>query len=672
MQVYFLVCNLFFVTIQQNVEAAVYCSDPPNIDNADCFKGGQIVRSGLRTVYREGSAVQYQCRSGFTIQGNAVVTCRNGRWNPLPSCLEDQCKDLPTIQNGVCSLSSTNNGPASTLSTARPTAATTGDYITDYVTVIWDTTEADEIGGITDFETTDFLDSYTTMGLYDYYTTVGFDEGSDLQTTEYAYYYDDDYEYESNRGFRRNSTDLAATTKRFGALNGNRGHSSKTKILRRNRSTTPGLLSTIASYRKSGLNQQTATTRRLGGRATNMRKRRAIRRPTSTPGLVMNANRIATRTRPRGRSVDRSGSLRQVSCRCNSGFKMSGSATVNCNSNGNWSSLPMCQREATCSSLPDVPNARCRPSTNGIRSVSLQRNWYDMDKPIGNEIFGRILRIGADLTRTNTMRTEAGGVYECECKDGFSLSSDTDKLVCMNHGEWSPRVPSCEPAGPLSGAVYCSSPREVEHSQCYTVVNGHLERAIRLANFRRAMKVFENGDQLSFACDHGYKTIGTAVVTCQVDGTWTAFPTCQPIGCSGPPTITGGVCQKAAGGDQSFFQVNEQAECACDPGLRMNGLPVVECLEDQRWSTKPTCTSSTRSTCPQPPEVAGAGCNSCDNVHGQITFYSGDSIRYSCNVGYQMSGNPIITCQNNGRWSTTPSCNAIRTSAPICPLPKRV
>ncbi len=58
--------------------------------------------------FRPDSQIQYSCRSGYSIQGNSLITCLStGQWDSgLPSCSEDvRCYDPGTIDNGERTLS---------------------------------------------------------------------------------------------------------------------------------------------------------------------------------------------------------------------------------------------------------------------------------------------------------------------------------------------------------------------------------------------------------------------------------------------------------------------------------------------------------------------------------------------------------------------------------------
>lgn len=62
-----------------------------------------------------------------------------------------------------------------------------------------------------------------------------------------------------------------------------------------------------------------------------------------------------------------------------------------------------------------------------------------------------------------------------------------------------------------------------------------------------------------------------------------------------------------------------------------------------------------------------SGCVTQPSVNATSTFTnwtvpvnSNATLVASCYSGYNMSGNPTITCLPNGTWSTPPTCDAIR------------
>ncbi|NWV13030.1 CR2 protein, partial [Ptilonorhynchus violaceus] len=68
--------------------------------------------------------------------------------------------------------------------------------------------------------------------------------------------------------------------------------------------------------------------------------------------------------------------------------------------------------------------------------------------------------------------------------------------------------------------------------------------------------------------------------------------------------------------------------------------------------------------CPMPPEVAHGN----HNGQGKASFTMGMSVRYSCNPGYYLVGNPAVFCRVSGKWSQPyPRCEEV-----TCPRPPSI
>ncbi|XP_053769404.1 complement factor H isoform X4 [Desmodus rotundus] len=57
------------------------CGPPPTIDNGD-------ITTFPSLVYALDSSVEYRCRAYYELQGNRIITCRDGKWSEPPKCLE--------------------------------------------------------------------------------------------------------------------------------------------------------------------------------------------------------------------------------------------------------------------------------------------------------------------------------------------------------------------------------------------------------------------------------------------------------------------------------------------------------------------------------------------------------------------------------------------------------
>ncbi|XP_078664132.1 P-selectin-like [Branchiostoma floridae x Branchiostoma belcheri] len=155
-------------------------------------------------------------------------------------------------------------------------------------------------------------------------------------------------------------------------------------------------------------------------------------------------------------------------------------------------------------------------------------------------------------------------------------------------------------------------------------------------------------DVATFTCDSGYDLVGNTAITCQADTTWSGpAPTCTRKEC---PLLTAPVDGAMSG--SNFYQ--DVLTFTCDPGYDLVGNPTIACQADATWSgTVPTCT---RKECPllsAPTNGAVTGSN----------FYQ-DVATFTCDTGYNLAGDPSLTCQADATWSAAaPTCTLNQ-----CPL----
>ncbi|XP_035872128.1 complement factor H-related protein 2-like isoform X3 [Phyllostomus discolor] len=57
------------------------CGRPPTINNGD-------ITTFPSANYAPGDSVQYRCQAYYKLQGNRILTCRDGEWSEPPKCLE--------------------------------------------------------------------------------------------------------------------------------------------------------------------------------------------------------------------------------------------------------------------------------------------------------------------------------------------------------------------------------------------------------------------------------------------------------------------------------------------------------------------------------------------------------------------------------------------------------
>jgi hypothetical protein len=211
------------------------------------------------------------------------------------------------------------------------------------------------------------------------------------------------------------------------------------------------------------------------------------------------------------------------------------------------------------------------------------------------------------------------------CKLGYELVGDAE-LLCQANGTWSGSAPSCAP-------VKCPS-------------------TLPLNNTRSLHRLFAYAETVAITCATGYELIGSQTTAeCLASGQWTVVTSeCRLVECPKPPNINRG---KLVGSQYTF---NSTISYQCEEGFELAGQLIRRCLETKRWSgATPSCV---RVTC-LPPESFADG-------YTDISDYTyGSNVTYHCNMGYQLVGQTVRTCQANGLWSgDTPHCRLI-----LCPTP---
>jgi hypothetical protein len=202
------------------------------------------------------------------------------------------------------------------------------------------------------------------------------------------------------------------------------------------------------------------------------------------------------------------------------------------------------------------------------------------------------------------------------------------------------------------------------------------------------------GNSVTYSCDMGYTLNGTAVSTCQADGTFaTPAPTCSPSPCS--PNL---VAPANGSVTPTMGTTGTVATYSCNGGYALNGNATTTCQADGMWSgTAPTCTLIMTGCTPDPcvnsmtgcmpVGATGYTCGTCDPgwtgtncstpvtcsgatapANGSVSASSatfGNTVTYTCDSGYTLMGNATATCQANGTFTgPAPTCAPVSCGAP--------
>ena len=150
------------------------------------------------------------------------------------------------------------------------------------------------------------------------------------------------------------------------------------------------------------------------------------------------------------------------------------------------------------------------------------------------------------------------------------------------------------------------------------------------------------GSTANYTCVSELFTLtGDDTRQCQENGMWSGEQPSCVIVCPVLENITNGVVM------QSGIMVGSTATYACAPEFMLIGNDTRQCQDDGMWSgEKPSCLIF---------------CPVLENMPNGMVMQSGTMVGstaiYACNSGYQIIGESIHQCQENGTWSDKePSC----------------
>ncbi|KAK2150293.1 hypothetical protein LSH36_413g01017 [Paralvinella palmiformis] len=387
---------------------------------------------------------------------------------------------------------------------------------------------------------------------------------------------------------------------------------------------------------------------------------------------------------------------------CDKGFGLVGGAIRTCLANGTWQGkAPECQ-PITCQRLfspingdvkmtgvnyGDVATYTCKTRYELVgdetRLCDPDGRWsgeQPLCKPVICDSPPPLLN-GEVLFRN----IRAGDVVQYLCNPGFVLSQ-SEELLCTEHGNYSGNVPRCE-------RVHCKPPLKIRHGIVssngtrfgdyahYACQPGYNrigdwklfcdEKGRWIGNVPRCAPVqcpilppikygwyakhltYEFGTNVTFHCDIGYQVVGDKYVVCQENATWSSLgPVCELKQCPTPNIQNGIITVKKSlykvppGRSEYFYGMTIQIDC--QNGYNLNGVSELRCLSSARWTFDvPQCVPV---TCDEP-EIEKAVIQSTKG------FSYNETIAISCIEGYVLVGEAKVTCQADMAWSPAlPKC----------------
>ncbi|GLV42687.1 furrowed [Carabus blaptoides fortunei] len=295
----------------------------------------------------------------------------------------------------------------------------------------------------------------------------------------------------------------------------------------------------------------------------------------------------------------RAGSTATYSCR--SGFILFGQSVLSCGLGGEWSGKAPTCKYVDCGAPANTDNGR-----------------YEL------------------LNGTTTY----GSQVEYTCGDDYWIDGQRVQH-CTRDGKWSADTPSCE-------LITCDEPEVPTGS--YVVGYD-----------------FNVHSTIEYHCEVGHVLRGESVHTCSREGDWSGdTPICVYIDCGRVPPMLYGSAEYTNG----TTYLGSEITYSCVHNYRLSGVPKRYCLDNKQWSdASPKCEEI---RCPEPilAEHSILSVTGNDRMYGRTLIRTADSanvgassykigalVKYRCERGYKVVGEPLSTCEDTGQWSgDVPQC----------------
>ena len=287
---------------------------------------------------------------------------------------------------------------------------------------------------------------------------------------------------------------------------------------------------------------------------------------------------------------------------------------------------------------------------------------------------------GAVMMTGNSVDDTA--TYTCDM--GYELVG-VMTVTCQSNGMWDNPPPVCRRKltsqhAPWEGRIlYTFSPLSI--ALCPDLTDP--------ANGAVMMTGNSVDDTATYTCDMGYELVGVMTVTCQSNGMWDNPPpvcrrkltsqhapwegrilyTFSPLSIALCPDLT-----DPANGAVMMTgnSVDDTATYTCDIGYELVGVMTVTCQSDRMWDNPPPVCRRKLTSQHAPWEgrilytfspLSIALCPDLTDPANGAVMMTGNSVddtaTYTCDIGYELVGVMMVTCQGDGTWDNPPICRSI-------------
>ncbi|XP_070558976.1 clotting factor C-like isoform X2 [Ptychodera flava] len=239
-----------------------------------------------------------------------------------------------------------------------------------------------------------------------------------------------------------------------------------------------------------------------------------------------------------------------------------------------------------------------------------------------------------------------------ECRDN---QESCHRCPPNRYGTWCAGVCNCQNGGTCNqGDGSCTCPDGWEGSSCGIRKAAECGYPGTPSNGKTRANSLSEGSTATFSCDDGYRLVGNAAVTCRQDGQWDGtVPSCEPV-CT-LPDVGSRVIITPAG--RAGSTVVTAIRYTCPGGYQLLGADSAQCDDNGRWTNpSPSCLKK----CDSPQRLVQDRPNldiTFSRVQEDGVYLESDTVALGCLTGYQLTGNDVITCSEDGQWAgQLPSC----------------
>ncbi|KAG7211173.1 hypothetical protein KM043_010494 [Ampulex compressa] len=363
---------------------------------------------------------------------------------------------------------------------------------------------------------------------------------------------------------------------------------------------------------------------------------------------------------------------------CPAGYMLIGSKSRRCESTGFWSGTAPTCKFVDCGPLPELESgtitlAERRTTYGAMASYACKENhtlvgdtrrrcgdggaWSGHQPRCLFDWCPEPPRINGGVVAATGRRTGSTATYSC--LNGFVLFGD-NVLRCNIGGQWSGKAPQCR-------FVDCGAPAQVGFGSV-ALLNGTTTPDVPAESYVVGYDLNVHS-AIEYHCEVGHLLRGEARHTCGKDGEWSGeVPSCEYVDCGKVLPVLNGAVEYV----NETSHLGSEITYGCAKNYRLNGVSRRYCLDNGQWSDATPKCEEIRCSEPVLAEHGILSVTGNDRMYGRTlirtgtlensntgatSYKIGALAKYRCERGYKVVGEPLSTCEDNGKWSgEVPQC----------------